>query len=442
MNFATRTLALLATASLAATPLAAQTVPGNPPGLSLPATPAPPAQRNANTRQATAMVNGAVITGTDVDHRLNLILSTAESDVSPEERERLRAQILRNLIDETLQVQAAAAQEIEITGEEVDAAYARLAAQNFPDDPQAMDAYLRSIGSSPATLKRQIQGEIAWSRLQRRNIAPFVNVSEEEVTEVIERLEASRGTEEFRIGEIYLSATPETDAAVRENARRIIEQLRGGGSFLAYARQFSESSTAVVGGDLGYVRLETLPTAMAEATRGLQAGEVVGPVAIPGGYVIVTLIDRKRVLSADPRDATLSLKQIAIGLEPGISEAAASDRVAEFAAAVQTIRGCGEAEAIASSVGAEVVANEIVARQLPEQLQATLLQMQLGQTTPPFGSIEEGVRVLMLCGRDDPAAAGGPDFDETMQRLEDERIAKRAQRYLRDLRNDAYIEYN
>ena len=29
-----------------------------------------------------------------------------------------------------------------------------------------------------------------------------------------------------------------------------------------------------------------------------------------------------------------------------------------------------------------------------------------------------------------------------MSQLEDERVSKRAQRYLRDLRNDAYIEYN
>ena len=436
-TFTFRLLACVAASGLAAGPLAAQVQ-----GVALePATPSVPVP-DTDVRQATAKVNGAVITETDVAHRMALLLATSENTLSDEDKARLRAQVLRNLVDETLQVQAAAAQEMAVTPEEVAQAYRRLAAQNFGQDPEAMDAYLISIGSSPASLKRQIQGELAWSNLQRRNIAPFVNVSEEEVTEVIERLEASRGTEEFRIGEIYLSATPETDGAVRENARRIIEQLREGGNFLAYARQFSESSTAVVGGDLGYVRLETLPTAMGEAATSLQPGQVVGPIAIPGGYVVMTLIDRKRVLTADPRDATLSLKQIAIGLPPGVSEADASARVAEFAETVQSIQGCANAEARASTIGAEVVANEIVARQLPEQLQGTLLQMQIGEVTPPFGSIEDGVRVLMLCGRDDPSTDSGPNFDELMRRMEDERIAKRAQRYLRDLRNDAYIEYN
>jgi len=48
----------------------------------------------------------------------------------------------------------------------------------------------------------------------------------------------------------------------------------------------------------------------------------------------------------------------------------------------------------------------------------------------------------MLCGRDDPKAVGGPSFDQIMGQLEDDRVNKRAQRYLRDLRRDALIEYN
>ena len=71
-----------------------------------------------------------------------------------------------------------------------------------------------------------------------------------------------------------------------------------------------------------------------------------------------------------------------------------------------------------------------------------LLALSLGETSPPFGSIDDGVRVLMLCGRDDPQAASGPSFDQLMAQMEDDRVNKRAQTYLRDLRRDAVIEYN
>ncbi|WP_459789975.1 peptidylprolyl isomerase [Alteriqipengyuania sp. 357] len=401
-------------------------------------------QQDPNVRTATARVNGAVITGTDIDHRVALVLAASErSELSAEEMQALRMQVLRNLIDETLQIQAAAAQEMVISGAEVDERYTSLAGQNFPQDPGKMDEWLIANGSSPATLKRQIQGEIAWNNLLRRNIAPFINVSSEEVNDTMERLKMSRGQDEYRLAEIYLSATPETAAAVEQNAARILQQIREGGSFQAYARQFSESTTAAVGGDLGYVSLATLPDEMSEVARELQPGQVVGPVTIPGGYVIMLLLDKRQVLTADPRDAKLSLKQIAISFPEGMSQQAATARVQEFSDAIGTIRGCGDAARVAQSVNASVVDNNsITVRDLPEQLQSSLLQLQVGQATAPFGSMEDGVRVLLLCGRDDPESVNEPDFDQIMDGIEQERISKRAQRYLRDLRNDAIIEYN
>ncbi|MXO85751.1 peptidylprolyl isomerase [Altererythrobacter aurantiacus] len=396
-----------------------------------------------NVRTATAIVNGQVITGTDIDQRVALVTASSEGEIQPDEMERLRQQVLRNLIDETLQIQAAEVQELPVSDEEVEASYQRLAQQNFGESPESMDTYLRLIGSSPASLKRQIKGEMAWSRLVQRNVSPFVNVSAEEVNEQLQRLESSRGTEEYRLGEIYLSATPQNREAVLQNAQRIIEQLRQGGSFVAYARQFSEASTAVVGGDLGFVRLAQLPQEIASVAATLQPGQLNGPIEIPGGYSIVYLIDKRQVLTADPRDAVLSLKQISISFAPGESQASAEERVRRFSEGVKEIRGCGDAERAAAELGASIVNNDqINARALPETLQSILLDLQIGQVTPPFGTVEDGVRVLMLCGRDDPVAAEGPDFEAVMSQLENERIGKRAQRYLRDLRNDAYVEYN
>ena len=81
------------------------------------------------------------------------------------------------------------------------------------------------------------------------------------------------------------------------------------------------------------------------------------------------------------------------------------------------------------------------ARDLPRALQDMLLQMNVGQATTPFGSFEEGVRILVLCGRDDPVATDGPSFDQVYAQLNEERVNRRAQRYLRDLRRDAVVDY-
>lgn len=395
-----------------------------------------------NVRKATAIVNGSIITGTDVDQRLALIITANGGKVSPEEKERLRVQVLRNLIDETLQIQEAAANDIRIDKAEIDQSFERVAA-NFRQSPSQFDQYLRQQGSAPASIRRQIEGELAWSRLLRRNIQPFVNVSEDEVKSVIDRMNAAKGSDEYRIGEIYLSATPENEQQIVANARNIIEQIKQGGSFAAYARQFSEASTAAVGGDLGWVRPVQLPDPLAQAANEMQVGQIAGPIGVPGGVSVIYVMDKRKVLTADPRDALLSLKQLSVSFPAGTTKEQASTRAASFASQVKAIKGCGQANELGAKIGADVVDNDNVkVRDLPPQLQDILLDLQVGQATPPFGSINEGVRVLVVCGRDDAATAAAPDAAQIMAQLEEERVNKRARIYLRDLRRDAVIDYN
>ncbi|PKP65733.1 MAG: peptidylprolyl isomerase [Alphaproteobacteria bacterium HGW-Alphaproteobacteria-7] len=394
-------------------------------------------------RTATAVVNGFVITGTDIDQRVALVTAASDAPIEGEELLRLRVQVLRNLIDETLKIQAAAAADMAVAREEVEQTYQQLAGQNFGSEPKKMDEYLISVGSSPASLKRQIEGEVAWENLVRRNIMPFVNVSADEVNDVLQRLNEAKGTDEYRLGEIFLTSTAENRAAVLNNAQQIMEQLQAGGSFVAYARQFSEATTAVVGGDLGWVRLGQLPPQLGAAARTMIPGQLQGPIEIPGGFSILYLINKRQVLMADPNEALLSLKQISISFAPDVTQEQAEARVTQFSAYIESLRGCGDVEAGAAAIGADVVTNEqIKAATLPEQLRAIILNLQIGQATPLFGGIQEGVRVLMVCGRDDPADAGAPTFAAVMDQIEEERVNKRALRYLRDLRNDAYIEYN
>ncbi len=431
---------------LATTPLSSQTVSdsGVPQaGLNIPEELTIFGKNDPNVRRATALVNGDIITGTDVDHRLALIVAANGGQVSDEERDRLRVQVLRNLIDETLQIQEAEANEITISQSEIEQTFNQVAQQNFKQDINAFDAYLRTKGSSTDTLKSQIKGELAWSRLLRRNIQPFINVGDDEVNSIIERLNASKGSTEYRIGEIYMSAAPEAAEQVSVNMRKILEQIRQGGSFVAYARQFSEASTAATGGDLGWVRPAQLPQALADAATQMQVGQVVGPIDVPGGFSILYLIDQRQILIADPRNAILSLKQLSISFAPGTTEAQATAQAATFAASTQNIKGCGAANEVAASIGAQVVDNDQVRlKDLPGPLQSTVAELPIGQASQPFGSVADGVRVLILCGRDDPQSAAAPSFDQIMSQLENERVNKRAQIYLRDLRRDAIIDYN
>ncbi|MFM8499078.1 MAG: peptidylprolyl isomerase [Chakrabartia sp.] len=446
MTFKVRTFwitcAALATASTA---VLAQSVPDEAPSpaaaLNLPQNITPIGKVDPQVRKATAIVNGDVITGTDVDQRLALVILANGGRVPPEERERLRVQVLRNLIDESLQIQEAKTNDITIPKAEIDQSFNRVAT-NFRQTPEGFAKFLRENGSSERTMKRQIEGELAWNRLLRRRVEPFINVSDEEVKQIADRLTASKGTTEYRVGEIYLSATPENAEDIFNNGRRIIDQIRQGGSFTAYARQFSEASTAAVGGDLGWVRPAQLPDALAESVQQIGVGQIAGPIPIPGGFSIISLIDKRQILVANPRDAVLSLRQITISFNSKDSDAYLKSRAEAFGKAARDMQGCGGADAVAKAFGADIVDNDqIRVRDLPPGLQDILINLQVGQVTPPFGSRADGVRVLALCGRDDPQVADGPSPDAIENQLRDDRVNRRAQIYLRDLRRDAIIDY-
>jgi peptidyl-prolyl cis-trans isomerase SurA len=411
-------------------------------GLNIPANATIFGNGDPNVYRPTASVNGEIITATDVEQRIAIVRLANNGQIPAEELPRLRLQIFSRLVDEMLQIQEAKAQEIEVTEPEIDQQYARVAA-SFRQNPEQFGQFLVANGSSVRSMRQQIRGELSWQNLIGRNIEAFTNVSAEEVRELMERLTAARGTGEFRYGEIYLTSTPENIMATAENARRLMEQLSQGGSFPALARQFSESSCAATGGDCGWVRLPQLPESMATELQRMQPGQLAGPIQTPGGVSILLLIDQRQVLTSDPRDAVLSLKQITLPFPAGTTQAQAGELAARFAAETQRINGCGQADAVAASLGAQIVtSDQIPMRQLPPQLQARMAEMQIGQVTPPFGNPSEGVSVLVLCGRDVPEQAALPSSEDVAQRIREDRINRRAQRYLRDLRRDAVIEYS
>ena len=390
--------------------------------------------------KATALVNGDVITQTDVDQRLALLASANGGKIPQNEVDSLRQQVLRNLIDETLEIQAARAAKIEWKTSDIDRTVERVAG-NVKKTPDQLASFLEANGSSIKSLRRQIEGEIAWQRLQSAKIENGVSVGDDEVKAVLDKLTASKGTEEYHVGEIFLSSTPATQDQTLANANKILEQLRNGASFAGYARQYSEASTAAVGGDLGWVRPEQLPGPLAATLRNMGAGSVSNPIPVPGGVSILAVVDTRKILTRDPRDAVLGLKQISITFPKGTTRQVAEPIVARFGEAARNVGGCGGADKIAAEFHAEIVQQDgVKMRDLPPALQQMMLQMQVGQATQPFGSLDEGVRTLVICGRDevDPTA---PSYDEVYSQLNEERVNNRARRYLRDLRRDAIIEF-
>jgi peptidyl-prolyl cis-trans isomerase SurA len=83
-----------------------------------------------NTLRAAAVVNDIVISTYDLDQRVKLYLVTSGGQQSPEMAKRMRPQILRQLIDELLQLQEAQKSKVQVTSEDLEKSLKRIAQQS------------------------------------------------------------------------------------------------------------------------------------------------------------------------------------------------------------------------------------------------------------------------------------------------------------------------
>ncbi|MEE8545581.1 MAG: peptidylprolyl isomerase [Alphaproteobacteria bacterium] len=393
-----------------------------------------------NVQYISAIVNDEVLSIHDLESRLGLVLMSARLADTPENRGRLRAQVLQRLIDEKLQVQEATRLNVKLTGQEIDESISRLAAQN-ETTTEGLAALLASREISLGTLLIRVRAELVWTKLLGRQLVRSISVSDEEIDEVITRLNANRGKPEYLISEIFLAVgTPDDDEDVRGNAERLAEEARRGAPFDAIAEQFSQSATASIGGEVGWVQPGQAATEVEAVLATLEVGEISSPIRAEGGYYLIKLRDRRKILVAEPFDAVVSLKQILFPLSPGGSTDTVQAKRDLAKTIAGSVKGCADFDAIASEIDTPGSGDLGTIRigDLPPEIRDAVAGLEIGLPSPPIER-ESGIHVFMVCDRSTPRT-GMPTREEVRDGLLRQRLALMARRYLRDLRRDAVIE--
>lgn len=404
----------------------------------------PASAQQASTRIA-AVVNEEVITGHDIDARLRLVMAASGMPATAENADRLRAQVVRNLIDERLQLQEAARANIGVTDKEIADNFARLERQNNMG-PGGFFAWLDQNGIQRATATEQIRANIAWSKLMRRRHARSVSVSEEEIDEAIQQRLAARSMPERRVAEIYLPVeNPDDDANVQRLAERLIEQMRQGVRFNQIAQQFSRSATASTGGDLGWVQAGQLDPQLEQVLDRMQPGELSRPIKLPGGYYILLMIDRRTPdggqAAAISEDQTVALRQIVVPLQPGSSPEVVQERRRLAQELSRTVRDCADMTTDRSGAGSmSGDLGRVRLGDMPAGLRQLVAAQPIGRATQPLQT-EGGFVILMVCEREEPKRPEEKfDREAIAESLTLQRLENVARRVIRDLRRSAFID--
>ena len=400
-----------------------------------PAPPAAPAFQMSDGILAT--VNDSVITGYDLRQRMLLLIAMTQVQPTPENIPAIQQQALNALVDERLQVRELANYEdLKVTDQEVDEEITAMA-QEVGATPQAYLDFLAQGGIRPVTLREQIRTQIGWSQLVGGRFQGRARVSRAAVDAAMRQISEAAAKKQYLIGEIYIeSARVGGQQAALNGANQLVQQMVQGAPFQNVAQQFSAAPSATRGGDAGWIVEGTVQPALQQALDQLEVGQLSRPIPVDGGVYIVYMRDKRDGASA----SLVQIKQVMIELPETASEA----EVAAAAQRLQTLQPqltCDNMLTRATSeqglLGADL--GEADVQNLAPQFQQVARSAAVGSVSSPVRT-PLGLHLLAVCGR----RVGGveaPDPREVENQLFRQNLANLGRRYMRDLREDALIEF-
>ncbi|HEY5302210.1 MAG TPA: peptidylprolyl isomerase [Acetobacteraceae bacterium] len=385
--------------------------------------------------QIVAVVNGAVITNGDVGNRARLFAATAGLGSQPEVVARLRPQITRQLVDEKLRMQDVESKHIVVSDKQIADAIQEIESRNGMA-AGALRAKLSGDGVSFTTLVDQVRTEIGWTTLLRDMLGSRLKVSDADVAERMRALAQDIGRPEYHAAEIFIPVeNPAREADAQRFAETVIKQLHSGAPFPVVAAQFSQSQSALQGGDLGWVQPSQLDPGVARIVQQMPEGAVSEPIVVPGGLAIVHLIDKRLI----GRDITtvLTMRQVFLPFStPLVPSAPTAQQIATLKKAQgisARVRSCAEMEQVAKENPSPrpVDPGEVRLDSVnPPQFRALLASLPLNQATKPLVA-QDGIAVMVLCSRDDK------NMDQlTKKQVQEQILQKRVELLSRQMQQD------
>jgi len=399
-----------------------------------------------------AIVNDYVISNYDLDQRVNLFLATSGVRATAETLAQIRAQVLRSVEDEILELQEAAKHKINVTKADVDKALQNISMENHLPIEQIL-ATVMNAGVSVDTFRQQIGAQLLWQKVVAARYGTDILVNDQQVTDAMERLRKGADKPQFLVSEIFIAVDrPEDEAAVGMSAKQIADQLGQGAPFATVAGQFSQSPSAADGGDIGWVVQGQLADDIDLSLSKLRPGQTTGPIRSEGGYYVLLLRDRREPIGTmieEAPQAAMGDPEIAIPLDrlliPLVNpDPMTKDRATQLGANIRNnVRTCADLPTVASQLQGSLYTKLGLMKPaaFAEDLRDRLLKTDPGKVVEPYFS-PAGLEIIMRC--DTPpqrlVAFTLPSRAELEQQLFVQQMTVLAKSYLRDLRRNAVVE--
>ena len=399
--------------------------------------------QDARLDRIVALVEDDIILQSELDQALDSIEAQARArgDRLPP-RSAMQEQMLERLILTRLEVLRAQDTGIRVSDADVDQALQQVARQN----DLSLDQLRRAIeadGIDFREFRADVREELLTSRLRQRVAQSMSDITETEVDILI--ASDRFGGAEYLLSQILFSV-PETATAAqvqegRERAEDVRRRIAEGLDFSTAALTFSQSPDALEGGDVGWRPLSSLPPNFAEAIENTQLGGVTEPIRTGTGFLVLQVRDQRE--NAEIIVEEFRARHLMVEPSELMTADAAQRRIFELAERIDSgeefsdlARRYSNDETSANIGG---LLNWFRAGEYGREIQTVLEDLEPGQVSAPFRT-QMGWHLLKLEETRQADRTAETMREEARDLLFRQKAQDEVERFLRQLRNEAFVE--
>jgi len=396
-----------------------------------------------------AVVNNNVITRSELDERLaQTKQQLATKQIQPPPEDVLRRQLLERMVLEDIQLQLALQTGIRVTEADVERAIASIAGRNNMSASQLFET-VRQQGFDQSAYRDQIRKQITIQQLIDREITSRVVVSEGEVASYLESNRSAKSESvEYDLSHIFVSlaesATTEQVANAKQRAEEIRQRVLGGEDFARAAVTYSQGPNALTGGALGWKNAGQLPELFVTAVAKLEPGTVTDVLRGPNGFHILKLNDRRSSSAGEAPIRQTHVRHILLKPSEIQSESETNERLMELRRRINsgedfaTLAKTYSEDAISAANGGDL--GWVSPSQLVPAFEQAMDGLDINRVSEPVKS-PFGLHLIQVLGRRDQASGGERELAAARRQLHERKADDRFEQWLRQLRDEAYVEY-
>lgn len=394
-----------------------------------------------------AVVNDDVIVNSTLQEEIQLITNEwRQKNRRLPSGKSLEKQVLERLIVNTLQLQLAQRIGITVDASVLNEQLRQIAAQNG-ETLQSFRQKLEKQGYSYKKFRKKIHDQLIIRRLQRIKVVNRVTINAREIDNFIAN-QVQQGTvsHEYHLLHILL-ATPSTPSpaeikAKLEEAKEVLKKLQQGADFRAVALAVSEGRKALEGGDLGWLKAGELPTIFSRIVNQMEDGEIRGPFRDASGFHIIKLLEKKG--GKQSIITQTKARHILIKTNALMSDLDAKSRLEELKYRIE--QGHDFAE-LAKAYSEDMVSAAnggslgwVSPGDLVSEFEEVMNSLSENQVSKPFKS-RYGWHIIQVLKRRKHNNTMKALRNKATQQIHQRKVEEELRSWLRQLRDEAYVEY-